>query len=484
MSGTSAINIFKRLSTLEINGGKSATRNWLEPVDLKVKGGIQVFKTLYAVGNIEVDQNLSVSGNLSADTIFAGYISSGLSAVNVAGNLCGNIIIQGNTVINELKTTNNLTTGSFEHYGWLGSSIHNSMQDTQISTRKNNTIVFKLNGTDRLVMNNVGGIQYGTGVASGVSSHASGSDTVSSGKFSHAEGISTTSSGYASHAENMGTTASGIYSHAEGITTTASGYASHAQGKNSVSSARSSHVEGLSNTVGGNVSHGEGFGNTVLSPFSYVEGTSNMSSSFNGVDHIEGRTNISSDNMNNESGLNHMEGESNNCTGYGCHLEGGFNVSSNKYTHVGGHSAKADQLCQWARASGKISTLGDAQTSMFHIRTEIMGATTGQLDMNYPISPEIFPKVDNGECCMFEVHLVGRDETSTDYFAQKIEALAVNISGVVTIQSNVLHTFQTGTLMGASSNITAQESNIVVSVTSSSSDITRWAGTLIVTHVN
>jgi hypothetical protein len=483
MSGTSAINIFKRLSTLEINGGKPATRNWLEPVDLKVKGGIQVFKTLYTVGNIEVDKNLIVSGDFFSSNIYAGFISAGLSSVNVAGNLCGNILVQGNTVIKELQTTNNLITGSFDHYGWLGSSVHNSMDDTQISANDNDTISFKLNGTNRLVMTSTGGIQYGTSTSTGAFSHASGSNSLSSGKYSHAQGINTISSGYASHAENMNCTASGEYSHSEGISSTASGYASHVQNKTNTSSGRSTHAEGIAVTVSGNVSHGEGSGATVLSPFSYVEGVSNMSSSFAGIDHIEGRTNISSD-IDNQSVLNHIEGESNSCTGYGCHIEGAFNDVSGSYAHVGGHSSKANQLCQWSRSSGKISTVGDAQTSMFHIRTEIMGATIGQLDMNYPTSPLIFPKVETGECCMFEVHLVGRDETSTDYFAQKIETLAINTLGSLTVQSNVLHTFETGTLIGTSANIIAQDSNIIVSVTSPSSDITRWAGTLIVTQVN
>jgi hypothetical protein len=468
---------------LELNGGKSATRNWLEPVDLKVKGGIQVFKTLYTKGNIEVDQNITVNGTFTGQNIFAGFISSDLSAVNIAGNLCGNVIVQGNTVIKKLQTTNNLTTGSFDHYGWLGGCIQNSMQDTEVCANDNDTISFKLNSVNRLIMTSGRGIQYGSGVASGISSHASGSNTLASGTYSHAEGIDTISSGYASHAENMESTSSGDYSHAEGINSTASGYASHSQGKNTIASARASHVEGLSNNVSGNVSHSEGSSGTVMSPFSYVEGLSNMSMSYTGIDHIEGQTNLSND-VDNQSGLNHIEGESNVSTGYGCHVEGGFNVASNKYTHVGGHSAVANQFCQWARSAGKISTVGDAQTSIFHIRTEIMGATTGQLDMNYPTSPVIYPIVDSGECCMFEVHLVGRDETSTDYFAQKIDALALNTSGVLTIQSNVLHTFETGSLIGTSATVIAQDSNVVVSVTSASTDVTRWAATLIVTHVS
>ena len=67
-------------------------------------------------------------------------------------------------------------------------------------------------------------------IATGIGSHAEGSNTRADGNYSHTEGSYTTARGAYSHAEGSTTTANGIYSHAEGSNTTASGIYSHTAG--------------------------------------------------------------------------------------------------------------------------------------------------------------------------------------------------------------------------------------------------------------
>lgn len=88
---------------------------------------------------------------------------------------------------------------------------------------------------------------YYPNIASGIASHAEGSETTASGNYSHAEGNRTTASGICSHAEGSETTASGNTSHAEGEGTTASGIASHAEGEGTIANHRSQHVFGQNN---------------------------------------------------------------------------------------------------------------------------------------------------------------------------------------------------------------------------------------------
>ena len=480
---TSGIHINKRLSTLELNGGNPAlSRNWQEPVDLKIKGGIQVFKTLCVAGNIDVDQNFTVCGNLTSKNIFAGNISSSLSAVNVSGNICGNIKVNGDTVVKQMKSTGPLTTGSFEHYGWLGPCVQNSMQDTEVCALDNDTITFVSSGTTVATITKKGGIQYGTGTATGKYATASGFGTMAIGNFSHAEGNVTVSSGLASHAQNVRTTASGDYSHAQGESTTASSMASFAQGRSTISSGRSSHAEGLSTVASGAATHVEGRSNTGPTDYSYLEGSMNMSSTATGIDHMEGLSNLATTGSG-ASGLAHIEGGSNLSTGYVSHIEGCQNEASSGYCHVGGYQAIGSQHAQWARSAGRISVDGDAQTSMFHLRTEIMGNISQSLDLNFPTAPQLFPIVPTGECWMMEIQLVGRDEISSDYYAEKIECLASNDSGTLTVQATPIHKFEIGTLVGTTTSLSASGTDLVLEVTSASINPTRWAATLLVTQV-
>ena len=94
--------------------------------------------------------------------------------------------------------------------------------------------------------------------AHGINSHAEGTQSFAYGYSSHAEGGNTTASGESSHAEGNSTTASSSCSHAEGNSTTASGSYSHAEGGNTTASGESSHAEGNSTTASGSYSHAGG----------------------------------------------------------------------------------------------------------------------------------------------------------------------------------------------------------------------------------
>ena len=124
--------------------------------------------------------------------------------------------------------------------------------------------------------------------ASGVHSHAEGSDTTASGTFSHAEGNYTTAYGYASHTEGHYTTASGDYSHAEGCGTTASGRDSHAEGNYTTASGECSHAEGDNTTASGECSHAEGYGTVASANYQHAQGKYNIDDAGGKYAHIVG----------------------------------------------------------------------------------------------------------------------------------------------------------------------------------------------------
>ena len=131
--------------------------------------------------------------------------------------------------------------------------------------RKNNTSI----GENSIALG------YNT-TASGMCSHAEGSDTTAYGDYSHAEGYNTTASKAKSHAEGSDTAADGISSHAEGNMTTASGANSHAEGIGTNASGYASHAEGYYTTASGANSHAEGVGTIASGAASHVQGTYNI----------------------------------------------------------------------------------------------------------------------------------------------------------------------------------------------------------------
>lgn len=173
-----------------------------------------------------------------------------------------------------------------------------------------------------------------------------GSNSIASGFASHAEGQNTKACGSKSHSEGYKTKASGEDSHAEGHITMACGYASHSEGISTKSSGAAAHTEGSNTEASGHMSHAEGLGTKAKGMKSHSEG---------------GCTTATGD-------ASHSEGLETESEGLASHSEGFKTQAIGKYTHSGGHEAYAPQYAQWARSSGCFNIIGDAQSSIFHIR--------------------------------------------------------------------------------------------------------------------
>lgn len=107
------------------------------------------------------------------------------------------------------------------------------------------------------------------------------------GDFSFAQGYnllpdyvdSTTASGLGSHAEGTNTFASGSGSHSEGNTTYAAGYYSHSEGQSTHAEGYSSHAEGNSTWAYAVASHSEGYGTSARGKHQHVQGRYNIDDS-------------------------------------------------------------------------------------------------------------------------------------------------------------------------------------------------------------
>lgn len=107
------------------------------------------------------------------------------------------------------------------------------------------------------------------------------------GDFSFAQGYnllpdyvdSTTASGLGSHAEGTNTFASGSGSHSEGNVTYAAGYYSHSEGQNTHAEGYSSHAEGNSTWAYAVASRSEGYGTSARGKHQHVQGRYNIDDS-------------------------------------------------------------------------------------------------------------------------------------------------------------------------------------------------------------
>jgi hypothetical protein len=483
---TKALNYSKTFSTLALNGGNDCKGVlWDLPVDLKVKGGMLVKKSICAQGNVAVNKNANVDNDFNANCIIAGNLGPSVNSFNVDGKFCLNGVITGDVLASNLNVTQDFSATKFQTFGLLGNCIKDTDEDTQVCANDDNTVTMDVQSNRYFTLQPNGGVQYSEGTTTGNLAHSQGYMTLASGEYSHAEGVRTTSSGFASHAEGINTTASGEFSHAEGDSTLASGYASHAEGLQTIVSGRASHVEGQGSVVTGNVSHVEGYMNTVTSDYSHVEGQFNLSSSYLGMDHIEGRNNVSTDSGDMESGLNHIEGECNLATGYCCHIEGTGNEVTSRYCHVGGVEAKGDQYGMWARSAGKIDTAGDAQTSMLMgcMKLSVANGYNDIFSLNYPEVPAIYPVIPTDQCWMFDLYVAGKDNTTVDYYGEKFEMMIQNSADTLTIMSNSLVTLKSGTMSGSSVTFTSSGNIFEINVSSSSANDANWAFTMFNTQV-
>ena len=140
------------------------------------------------------------------------------------------------------------------------------------------------------IFNNYENGYYFKNKATGLYSHAEGSDTTASGDFSHAEGYTAKATGDFSHAEGSGSTASGSKSHAEGDATNAKGDGSHAEGSGTTASNIAAHAEGGYTTASGSYSHAEGYQARASGDYSHTEGSGTKASSAN--QHVQGKYNV------------------------------------------------------------------------------------------------------------------------------------------------------------------------------------------------
>lgn len=147
-------------------------------------------------------------------------------------------------------------------------------------------------------------------------------------------------SGIQSHAEGTNTEALGDYTHAEGQRTRAQGDNSHAEGADTISSGECSHVEGQQNESSGNCSHGEGVGNKAIGDYSHVEGQNNQAQGMG--THVEGSNNKA------EGDYSHVEGSNNLAQGQCSHVEGSNNRAEGRCSHAGGEGTVASTNHQFA----------------------------------------------------------------------------------------------------------------------------------------
>ena len=140
------------------------------------------------------------------------------------------------------------------------------------------------------IFNNYKNGYYFKNKATGLYSHAEGSDTTASGDFSHAEGYTAKATGDFSHAEGSGSIASGSRSHAEGSGTNAEGNDSHAEGVGTTASNIAAHTEGGYTNASGSYSHAEGYQARASGDYSHAEGFNTKASSAN--QHVQGKYNV------------------------------------------------------------------------------------------------------------------------------------------------------------------------------------------------
>ena len=163
-------------------------------------------------------------------------------------------------------------------------------------------------------------------IASGLYSHAEGSQTVAKSLFSHAEGFKTTTLGNVAHAEGFMTTASDNSSHAEGYKTTADGNCSHAEGDETTASGESSHAEGMYTIASNDASHSEGKASIASGPISHAEG--NRTTASGDDSHAEGSRSVAS------GSSSHAEGEDTTASGSVSHAEGLNTQANARQQHV------------------------------------------------------------------------------------------------------------------------------------------------------
>ena len=241
-------------------------------------------------------------------------------------------------------------------------------------------------------------------MATGISSHAEGGNTIANEEYSHAEGINTVANKRGAHAEGGYIAANGLYSHAEGVgystTSTISGEANSLtytfdtpftgraqllkyvsynnkiveiisinndilEVKETLSDiplsgasvyifggaiGEASHVEGISNFATGIAGHAEGSDTVASGDYSHAEGFKTEASG--NYSHSEGYNTTAFEISSHAEGFNtlasgissHAEGYNTRAFGDYSHAEGKYNIidTNNQYAHIIGNGTGAN----------------------------------------------------------------------------------------------------------------------------------------------
>ena len=238
------------------------------------------------------------------------------------------------------------------------------------------------------------GTTYLKSTATGIMSHAEGTDSSASGEYSHAEGYQTIASSTAAHAEGTfawalangahaeggETTAEGEYSHAEGYQTYASGIASHAEGKGKT--AAFSSVKTVS-TEGSNHLYELGSLTTTISNKSYtlqVGNTVNFGLNYAKVTAID----TSTQTITTDKDLEAKAGYTINLIiggsfGDSAHSEGYLTTAFGDYSHAEGYQTIASGAASHAGGyivlGGSINADGDGSFAHGHTTNGSISAT-------------------------------------------------------------------------------------------------------------
>jgi hypothetical protein len=528
MSLSSVLNNDPTFSSLELIGGLSATTlNWNENSDLKISGGLLVRDNIIATGNIKVFNKFVVSGK----TIIYGILDGTAGNLIVVGDITPmNTNVSGNICWDDLTVFGNVSvTGKTTFYdeivqlALMENCLIDDNQDTQLCANEDDTINWLVNGLDAAILSPNGSFRFGAAIsATGSLSIAEGENTQVPGNFSHVEGNLNVVFGESSHVMGYNSNVYSFSCHVEGRHHTISGWGNHIEGASCVvqGNLNSIHVLG-GGTFTGDMCHAEALGTaTINSDLSHIECVCKVNSDL-GVDHLE--SHLSTGDLQSVSigdgttGLCHSDSgqEQSYLVGYNCHLSLGVrSMTKNSFGSCIGPDACVNQYGMCAIAPGTVNAYpfgtiggssfttptnasvghGHGQFSMFHIRGVTNGGVTGNLSLEYPTVPEVFPElkyfsgdptVTNSDVLrqVWNVNLtiVGRDTVSAGGFGQVINFVASHNSGGTAIDiSNVVerNALTSGTLSGSTILISPQDNTIRVSVSPASVNQTHWSATM------
>ena len=233
------------------------------------------------------------------------------------------------------------------------------------------------------------GTTYPKSTATGIMSHAEGSDTTASGDYSHVEGYRTTASSNYSHAEGYKTIASGTASHAGGYvrsgSISAKGDGSFAHGYTLAgsidASGRGAVAMGYADRdtiiAKGNGAHAEGVNTNALNTGAHAEGKGTKAEGM--YSHAEG---INADALANAS---HAEGRNTTAKGDYSHAEGNSTYASEFASHAEGNQAKATGTNSHAEGQGNTGALGTVSNKVSDTQYTLSKITATILDQPFTL---------------------------------------------------------------------------------------------------